>query len=315
MPATRAIKRRIRTAKNISQVTHALEMVSAVKMRKAQLRALAGRVYIDELEKMLRLLAGKREVIDRPYLTLPKVINNVTVLIIGPQKGLAGALVTNLTRSVLKFLEEGSKRKDISSLLYYSDGQAPVSTIDISVAKITLVSLGKKGRDITRYAKKETLAEFGDLGKQPTIGNVRPVADFLVDLFLSGKSQIVFVAYSHFVNTVSQRPVVRQFLPILPANSQRDQSLAGEQDKGILFEPSAGEVLDSLFVRYCEAFLYQLVLESQASEHSARMVAMKNAHDNAVDIISELTLNYNKARQNTITSELADIVSSSLGVT
>jgi len=311
MAATRAIKRRIRTAKNIGQVTRALEMVSAVKMRKAQQMALSGRLYIDELEKMLRVLAGKRELDSHDYLSFPKEIKNVTVLVIGPQKGLAGALITNLTRSVLRFLDDASKKENLAESLFNSDEKTTIVPINATNAKINFVSVGKKGKDITRYAKKEVLAEFGQLGKQHTAGTIRPIADFLVELFKSKKTDLIFVAYSHFVNTVSQKAVVRQFLPVLPFKKQSEQN---SMDQNILFEPSAEQVLDSLFVRYSEAFLYQLVLESLASEHSARMVAMKNAHDNAVDIIGELTLNYNKARQNLITSELADIVSSSLVV-
>lgn len=284
MATIRAIKRRIKSAKNISQVTRAMEMVSAVKMRKAQETALAGRVYVEELEKMVGILASGKDLEEKSILlTTRKNVNRILLLVVAPKKGLCGALVTNLYRSVLGFVVS--------------------QTVDVS-----FVTLEKKSRDIVRTFGKELLADFTISAKQPSIEFVRPISDYLVEQFMSGKVDLVLVAYTHFINTVSQKAVVKQFLPVVPQAKEETEKRG--LDATILFEPSASEVLDSLLVRYSEATLYQIVLEAAAAEHSARMVAMKNAHDNASDIISDLTLYYNKARQNAITSELSDAMGS-----
>ena len=282
MAATREIKRRTKTAKNIGQVTRAMEMVSAVKMKRAQDAAISGRPYITELEKMIRAIsAQKDQKAENPLLFLPKKINKVVILVVAPKKGLCGPLVTNLSRTVAKLLESQS-------------------------AEISFVTFEKKSRDIIRYFKKPLLAEFANTGKQPTFRTIRPIAEYLLKLFRDHETDLVLVAYTNFVNTVSQKAVVRQLLPLTPPPETEIVS-----NKALLFEPSTDLVLDSLLVHYCEAMLYQIILESSASEHSARMVAMKNAHENAADIVSELTLFYNKVRQNSITNELADTISGS----
>lgn len=276
MAALRQIKRRIKTAKNISQVTRAMEMVSAVKMKKVQQQALAGRPYIDQLETMIQVLARQKNLEEKhPYLSGTQEIKKITVLVIAPQKGLCGALITNLARALIKY-------------------------VDNQPAQISFVTFEKKAADMVRFFKRPILANFNGKEKNPSPATVRPVADYLVKMYESGETNQVLIAYSHFVNTVTQKPSLRQFLPIPPASEELLSS-----NIQFLFEPTAQEVQRELLVRYCEALMYQIILESLAAEHSARMVAMKNAHDNAAEIIDDLTLFYNKARQEAITSELS----------
>lgn len=283
MATLREIKRRIKTSKNISQVTKAMQMVSAVKMRKAQEAALSGRTYVVELEKMAGILASQNELEERSILlTMPVKVNRVTMLVVAPRKGLCGPLVTNLYRQISVFM--GSSEN----------------------MEISFVTLEKKSRDIVKIFGKPLLADFNLPGKQPKVETVGPISDFLVKQFVTKQTDMVLVAYTHFVNTVSQKAVVKQFLPVVQNKSVENNKVAGAT---IIFEPSSKEVLEALLLRYTEAMLYQIVLEAAASEHSARMVAMKNAHDNAKDIIADLTLFYNKARQNSITNELADATS------
>lgn len=276
MAALRQIKRRIKTAKNISQVTRAMEMVSAVKMRKLQLAALAGRPYITELETMVSALAKQQHQEESNlYLTQPARINKIAILVIAPQKGLCGALITNLSRSLFKFTQT-------------------------QTAEISFINFEKKAQEITRHFGKPVLANFNHPQKNPSPASIRPVASYLTQMFENHEVDQVLIAYTHFINTVTQKPTIKQFLPILPGNLTTESA-----NLQILFEPSASEVLHDLILRYCEDLLYQIILESLAAEHSARMVAMKNAHDNAAEIIDDLTLFYNKARQEAITAELA----------
>lgn len=306
MATLKETKRRIKTAKNIGQVTRALEMVSAVKMRRAQEAALAGREYIFELEKMLQILSQNGQS-DYGDFFHPRPIKKVTILLIGPQKGLVGPLAANLYRQLLRFFAH-TARETIDGSVFALTADSPSFTLRLpKEVTISIVTVEKKARDIARLTRKPIHADFGHLGRQPTLFKVRPVADFCVDLYQKQKTDLVLLAYSHFVNTVTQKAVIRQYLPVLPVGElEKESELEGKE---LLFEPSAAEVVPALFTAYAEAVLYQTVLESLASEHSSRMVAMKNAHDNAAEIVGELTLEYNQTRQNTITNELADIVS------
>ncbi len=315
MATLREIKRRIKTAKNIGQVTRALEMVSAVKMRKAQAAALSGRSYTGELEKMIRVLASDKELaIDKPYLVIPEKVSRITLLVVAPQKGLCGALVGNLARKLGQFTSHLKTKTDINSFIYCPDNELACPLINAGSVDVSFVTVEKKSKDVIKFLQKPLLADFENTGSvnggAPNLAVVRSIADLLVDLYKTKQTDLVLIAYSHFENTVSQKAVIRQFLPILPTRAQENQNQ--ELSKAMIFEPSADEVFDSLLYRYSESLLYQIILESRAAEHSARMVAMKNAHDNASDIISELSLFYNKARQNAITSELADSVSGAL---
>ncbi len=313
MAVLREIKRRVKTAKNIGQVTRAMEMVSAVKMKRAQVSALSGRPYARELEKMISHLASQNNLEEnKSYLILPKTINKVVLLVIAPKKGLCGGLISNLTRTVSKFIDAATTRNNIAPLLFSVDPELSAPEISLPNLDLSFVTYEAKSRKIAQLMHRPILADFHQEGKQPAIGSLRPIANFLVNLYTTGQADLILIAYSHFQSTVSQKAVIRQFLPVVSAHPITAPSNSSHAQQLVLYEPSAKEVLDSLIVRYCEAILYQIILESQAAEHSARMIAMKNAHDNAQDIVSELSLYYNKARQNAITSEISDAISAGL---
>ncbi len=289
MATIREIKKRIKTSKNISQVTRAMEMVSAVKMRKAQDMALVGRAYTEELEKMVTVLSREMQTQENSiFLTQRENVKKALLIVVAPKKGLCGPLIGNLNRQVVNFKNDKT----------YSE-------VDFS-----FIAVGKKSKDIIKVFTKTLLADFEITGVAPTITDAQPIADYALQRFVTGEVDTVLIAYTQFVNTLSQKPVIKQLLPIpLKLVEEAKEELKME----VLFEPTIGDVLDKLVIRYSQAMVYQFLLEATASEHSARMVAMKSAHDSANDIISDLTLYYNQARQNSITTELADAVSSRLG--
>lgn len=296
MATIREIKRRIKTSKNISQVTRAMEMVSVVKMRKAQEMAIAGRGYSEELEKMLNILTKETKGQEKSvFLTQPINVKKILIVVIAPKKGLCGPLIGNLFRQLSGFMT--NDKRFLSS-------------------DVSFVTIGKKSKDIVKSFGKPISADFEAFAKEPVITDILPISDYIVQELTSKNADLVFVAYTEFINTMSQKPVVKQFLPIMleqkgEVDDKKEEKK--ETDAIILFEPTPSEVLDGLVLRYSQAMLYQFFLESIASEHSARMVAMKSANDSAEDIISDMTLYYNKMRQNSITIELADSVSSRLG--
>lgn len=290
MAQLREVKRRIKTSKNISQVTRAMETVSAVKMRKAKDAAMFGKEYTNTLEHMVRVLAGQIDEENKSiFLKQPVDIKNIILIVIAPKKGLCGSLIGNLQRFVANFILKNETYKN---------------------ANFSFLTIGRKSNDIIKVFGKDVVADFEITERGLDINAIDSVVDFSVQELKSGKTDAIFVAYTEFINTMVQKPVIKQFLPIpaFIAEETNEKSLTQ-----FLFEPSSTEVLDSLVIRYTKSILYQFLLESLASEHSARMVAMKNAHDSADDIVKDLSLYYNKIRQNSITTELADSVSSRLG--
>jgi F-type H+-transporting ATPase subunit gamma len=284
MATIRQLKRRIASIKNTAKITNALQLVAGSKMRRAQDRALQSRPYAEKLRFVLSGLATKDESGDEAGhpLLVSRPVRNVAMLHITPDRGLCGGLNSNLNRSAGTFV---AMRHE------------PVS----------VVAVGKKGRDFFVRAHAHLIAEFTELGDYPTQADTLGISRLIMDDYLNGAIDRVYLSYPEFVSTAVQRPAIRQLLPIEPP--QRDS--AGEAEtyrQGYIFEPSPGLVLARLLPRYIEMQIYEAVLESAASFQSAQMVAMKNATDNAKDIERELTLTYNKARQEQITKELLDIV-------
>ena len=279
MPSTREIRRRIRSVKNISQVTRAMEMISAAKMRRAQQRVLASRPYSERLRGVIGDLANLRidaaDLQNFPLLT-QREIRRTAVILVTPDKGLTGPMNANLIRRASRYI--------------LSDAGVPVEVI----------AAGKKGRDVMIRARQEVVADFVGLGDNASLNDVRPIVQVAIDDFVAGKVDAVFVVFSEFVNTLVQRPVVRQVLPI-----ERPEGAGTYTD--YIFEPDPAEVLTALLPRFVEIQVYQALLESIASEHSARMVAMRSATDNANELVSDYTLTYNKARQSQITREVSEI--------
>lgn len=280
MPTPREIKRRIRSVSNTSQITRAMEMVAASKMRRAQQHVVATRPYADRIRAMVGDLssAGFEDASQFPLLE-QREIKRSEVILITTDKGLAGAINANVIRAVLRFM---------------------VNERPEGVENVDMVAVGRKGRDFyTRFGQRLT-ADFPQNGEQPTVNAIRPIVQVAMDDFVSHKVDAVFVAYTRFINTLRQTPEIRQVLPILAPEG------TGEI-KDYIFEPSPAGVLEALLPRFVEVQIYQALLESIASEHSSRMVAMRNATDNARDLVRELTLSYNKVRQAQITREVSEI--------
>ncbi|HEY5894411.1 MAG TPA: ATP synthase F1 subunit gamma [Chthoniobacterales bacterium] len=287
MPNTRDIRRRIKSVKNTAQITKAMQMVAASKMRKAQQLALNGRPYGDLLRKMTLAVRGLTEGETHPLLE-ERPIKKEIVILISTDKGLCGALNTNLTRLAAS---------------YY-----PATT--------SFITLGRKGAQWVTRSKRHLLADF-QLPDSPSFLESKAISKFVIERFLTKEVDRVTVLSTKFVNTLSQTPIALVALPVQPLPDEEVQEESPNADvsaKNITFEPDPYSFLDSLVPYSVHMAVYGAVLEARASEHSARMVAMKNATDNAKDLIKDLTLEYNKIRQASITTEINEIATAQLAL-
>ncbi len=290
MPPLKEVRNRIKSVKNISQITRALEAVSASRVRRAQARTLASRAYADKAWEILVNLQ-RAGTTSHPLLTARQEIRQVMIVVITSDRGLAGSYNTNVLRVAERFEDRIGK-------------------------PVQYIAVGRKGRDSLIRSRANVVAEFSDLPAEPTIGTIAPISNLAIDAFMSGEVDEVVIAYTDFINLLAQRPVVRVWLPLsTDAHANRVASdlvkEMPEVTEGVLsyeYEPNAAAVLDEIVPRFTELQLYQALLESQSSEHAARMAAMRNATDNATQLVADLTLDYNKARQAAITSEILDIV-------
>ena len=287
MPSLKEIRGRIGSIRNIAQITRAMEMMSASRMKRAQDAILAARPYSDELRDALSRVAAAVSEEEDPLLAR-RPIRRSALVVLTTDRGLAGALDSNTVRAVLRWI---SGHADSTS------GGA---------AEIEVVTVGRKGRDGLRRAGVRIAAHFPHLGNRPTFGDVAPIARLVTEDFLAGTYDEIGVAYSTFVSTLSQRPEVRIILPVVRPEMGDEQRISNDE---YLFEPSPEAVLHQLLPHYVAIDLYRAVLENNASEESARMVAMRSATDNANELIDDLTLVYNKTRQATITREMIEIAS------
>lgn len=286
MASTREIRRRIRSVKNISQVTKAMEAVSAAKMRKAQSQVLATRPYAEQARNVLSYVAHLAGGETHPMIEPRAVIKRVGIMLVTADRGLAGGFNANVIRRAASLMRE--KRK--------------------AGAEVEVISVGKKGRDwLVRY-DPAIRAEFTKLPDSPKVSDIAPIARVLLDDYIQGYFDEVYVVYTDFVNTIRQEPIARKLLPVEPAEAP--VGMAPEY----VFEPSPEAVLGQVLFGFTEVQILQALYESLASEHSARMVAMRNATDAANELIDTLTLTYNKARQEGITTELMDIIGGSAAV-
>ncbi|MEO5754636.1 MAG: ATP synthase F1 subunit gamma [Chthoniobacterales bacterium] len=288
MANTQDIRRRIKSIRNTAQITKAMQMVAASKMRKAQQHALAGRPYSELMNRVLVSLKSRTDPLLHPLLQI-RPTNKELVLIISTDKGLAGALNTNVMREAANFDQ----------------------------AKTVFVTAGRKAKQFVARTKRELLADF-ELKDSPTILETKTISKFCVEKFLSGEVDKVTVLYTHFVNTIDQKPVVQTLLPIsefaFSAEGAAPNDGATDPMLEYTFEPSPQAVLDFMLPYYVQYQVFQMILDARASEHSARMVAMKNATDNANQFIKDLTLEYNKMRQASITTELLEIATAQMAV-
>lgn len=278
MPNIREIRRRIRSVQNTAKITSAMEMIAASKMRRAQQRVLAGRPYEAKMRQVLGNLAAQVAGLDGvdPFLQ-KREPRQIMLIHITPDRGLTGGLNSNLNRRAAQFVLEEK-------------------------LPVTSIAIGKKGRDFLTRHGQNVKAVFTDMGDQVTVAQLTPIIHLMRTDYLAGAVDKVYLSYADFVSTTVQRPIVKQLLPIETLGNE-----AGDLKADYIYEPNPVEVLSHLLPRFIEMELYQAMLESNASEQSSRMVAMRNATSNAKDMVSELTLDLNKARQTAITNELLDI--------
>ncbi|MCL0094365.1 ATP synthase F1 subunit gamma [Dehalococcoidales bacterium] len=278
MIAIRLIRRRIRAVKNIARITKAMEIVAASKMKRAQEAGLAGRPYCEKITQVLADLAAlPQEGQPMHPLLVRRPVTKIAVVHITPDRGLCGGLPASINRKTASFILEQS-------------------------VPVTIIAVGRKGLDFMRRYRRDIRAVFTRLGDRPSLLDTLPISRVIIDDYTNGAIDLVYLVYAQFVTTMLQRPVLQQILPVEPATLPRGENV------DYIFEPAPGVVLGELLPRFVEMQVYHAILESIASEQSARMVAMRNATDNANELIEDLTLMHNKARQELITKEMLDIV-------
>ncbi|MBE0408161.1 MAG: ATP synthase F1 subunit gamma [Anaerolineales bacterium] len=291
MATPREVQLRIRSVKNIAQVTRALQAVSASKARKAQQAVMLTRPYATKAWQVLNHIAAQpvRDT-SHPLLTIRPDIRRVLVVLITGDRGLAGAYNANIVRFAMR---------------QFADYPVPVK----------FISVGKKGRDYLLRLRQDVIAEFSNLPPDPSYGDVSAIGNLAVDEFLTEKSDEVYLVYTDFISMLKQVPAIKKLLPL---EFDEDASRVVEFGRAkeamaasYIYEPNEAEILDEIVPRFTALQVYHAILESLASEHAARMVAMKNATDSATDLAAGLTLEYNKARQQAITNEMIDIVGGS----
>ncbi|MFC2006228.1 ATP synthase F1 subunit gamma [Chloroflexota bacterium] len=278
MADIRLIRRRIRGVQNIAKITRAMEMIATSKMRRSQERGLAGRPYSEKIQQVIATLAAlPREGKALHPLLERRPEDRMAIVHVTPDRGLCGGLNTNVNRRAASFILEQK-------------------------TEAGLICVGRKGLDFMRRGSRDIQAEFTRLGDQPSLLDTLPISRIIIDDYTNGVIDAAYLVYAEFVSTLTQRPVVKQILPVEPATIPQAQNVE------YIYEPGPAQVLSELLPRFVEMQIYHVILESIASEQSARMVAMRNATDSARELIDELTLMYNKARQEAITKELLDIV-------
>lgn len=288
MPNARQIKRRIVASKNISKITKAMEMVAASKMRRSQEQAVATRPYTRALEQSLARIGSHSESTLHPLLTV-NTSGRDALVVISTDKGLCGGLNTTLFKNLVAM---------------YRQSETPI-----------VIAVGKKATTFCKLFGLELHAQFTQLPDKLTAADVLPISSLISKGYSEGTFRTVHIIYMDFINTLSQKVRSMQLLPLSTESMYRDETMVVPEVKSeYSFEPSAKEILSYLLPYYLENSTYQILLEAKASEHSARMVAMKNASENASELVSELQLLFNKSRQSAITSELLDITTASMTI-
>ena len=283
MPSLRDIRTRIRSVKNISQITRAMQMVAASRMRRAQESVESSRPFSEKIRQVLAGVGDAAPTGEGPLHPLleRREVQNIDLILITSDRGLAGGFNANALRLASNFV--------------LKDAGAPVN----------LLTLGRKGRDyMVRYGRN-VIADFSELGDAPGLDAVTPVARTVTERFTAGETDAVYMVYTKYISTLNQTPRIEQLLPIGPPTEEEERE--AQRGPDYIYEPSPVLLLQALLPRYVEIRLYQALLESKASEHSSRMVAMRNATDAANDIVDDLSLTYNKARQAAITREIIEI--------
>lgn len=282
--SVRQLRRRIRSVENTAKITKAMSMIAASKMRRAQEAALLSRPYSESLSALLANLAAQpHDEDDLPPMLRTREIERAELILITPDKGMTGGLNANILRAAGEFIQPYG-------------GNASV------------LAMGKKGRDFMVRAGANVRAEFTGISDRPSITDITPIARLAMEAYANGDVDAVHVVYATYVSTTVQRPVLAQLLPVVPAELRPQDAV------GYIYEPDPLAVLGQLIPRFIEIQIFHALLENIASEQSARMVAMRNATDNANEMVDDLTLTMNKARQESITNELLDIVGGAAAV-
>ncbi len=287
MAGGREIKSKIKSVQNTRKVTRALEMVSASKIRKAQERMKASRPYARAMKQVIGHLAQANTDYQHPFMVERKDVKRVGFIIVSSDRGLAGGLNNNLVRKMLGEIRQWNEKG----------------------VEVDVVTIGQKASVYFRRVKVNMLASVSHLGDTPKLDQLIGVIKVMLDAYTEGQVDRVYVCYNDFVNTMTQRAAFDQLLPLPPSDDS-----ASRHDWDYLYEPDAATVLEHVLTRYIESLVYQAVMENVASEHAARMVAMKAASDNASKLIDTLQLVYNKARQAAITQEISEIVGGAAAV-
>ncbi|HHN94417.1 MAG TPA: ATP synthase F1 subunit gamma [Anaerolineae bacterium] len=288
MATAREIQRRIQSIRNLGQVTRALQAVAASKVRKAQAATLATRAYAHAAWEVIIHLGAAADESLHPLLTRRVPVQSILLVLIAGDRGLCGAYNQNIVRTALDFV----KRRGL-----------PVSYITV----------GQRGRDMLWRMGAKIVADFHGLPAVPGIAEVSAIAHAAIDEFLEGRADEVYLARTDFINMLVQKPVIQRLLPLRPtelgdqAMAEYVQDIRAANVTEYIYEPDAATILGTVLPRFTELQVYQAILEAEASEYAARMVAMRNATDNASALVEELTLDYNKARQRAITREILDI--------
>ena len=278
MISPRLLRRRIRSIQNTAKITRAMEMIAAAKMKRAQEQAISGRPYNDKISQIIADLAvesGSRSTSLHPLLE-KRETNRIAIVHITSDKGLCGGLNANMNRLTANFIMAKS-------------------------VPVTLIAVGHKGVDYMHRSRYDIRAEFTKLSDRPTLLETLPISHIIIDDYVNGYVDFVYLAYSRFITTMSQSPTLEPLLPVQPAIMPKTETTE------YIYEPDPRFVLNALLPRFVEMKVYHAILESIASEQSARMVAMRNATESANEFIEDLTLTLNKARQEMITKELLDI--------
>ncbi|MGI6488403.1 MAG: ATP synthase F1 subunit gamma [Syntrophothermaceae bacterium] len=282
----RDFKRRIRSITNTEQITAAMEMVAAAKLRQAEEAAESSRPYADKLAEVLSRLSAVASDVKHPLLERRETVNNTTYIVVTGDRGLCGAFNSNVVRAASEALEQETREVENG-----------------------ICGVGRRGRDFFRKRGFKMQGEFVNLGDDITFTQAKEIGQFIIQLYEEGATDEVYLLYAKFINVLRQEPTLVKLLPIEPP--QEEKAVDTEQTGYIadyLYEPGADAILTALLPRYVESQVYHAMLESKASEHGARMTAMGNATQNARELIDELTLQMNKARQAAITSEILEIV-------
>ncbi|MCK9201370.1 MAG: F0F1 ATP synthase subunit gamma [Gallionella sp.] len=281
MAGSKEIRTKIKSVENTRKITRAMEMVAAAKMRKAQDRMRAARPYAEKIRNVAAHLSRANPEYKHPFLVKRESIKNVGMIVVTSDKGLCGGLNTNVLRLAIGNMKT-----------WEGEGKG-----------ITVCPIGNKGFSFMNRMGANVKSHLTGLGDTPHIEKLIGAVKVMLDAYVAGEIDAIYLSYNHFVNTMKQEPVVEQVLPL-----SGEQLGTSEGNWDYIYEPDAKQVVDELLVRYIESLVYQAVVENMASEQSSRMVAMKAASDNAKSVIGELKLVYNKARQAAITKEISEIV-------